>query len=345
MKHILALLVIAFLAIAPLAASAQQREVRVTAAQANVYDAPRSDAELMGQLPRGKMLRATGNINGNWLEIEAPAEISGWVFGALMQGDVVEATNVRIRSGAGVGFEGIGTLVRGDRIRRRGAQGGWIEIEGTGAMRVWVEQATVSAPAEVDLSANARPAAPPVATAPAPEPRREPQRQPPAEPSPVPPPTVVRSAPAHVPPPAPAPVAPTPAPLPAPRPVPERDPLPPVRPAAPFLPPVEPDRTLSFDAAKALLPEVARLVREAPQGESVQMQGIVRPTGLGLFRPARYRLVSSGPYPALTAAYLIADTIPLERLVGRDMIITGRRFWLIGVRHPVVVLTAVQNAP
>ena len=223
LKHILALLFLALALIAPNASFAQRREVRVTALQASVYDAPRANAEVLGQLPRGKMLQTTGRTQGDWLQVEAPPEISGWVFGELLDGDVVQSTTVRIRSGAGVGYEGLGDLVRGDRIRRRGSQGGWIEFEGTPAMRVWVERSMVSAPAAVDLTAAARPEPPapvpppPARETPAPPRLDPPSREPPA-PAPTPPAPVAQPRPPPREPPAARPdPLPRPVPVPLPR--------------------------------------------------------------------------------------------------------------------------------
>ncbi len=345
LKHILMFLCVALLFFVPHSLYAQRRQVRVTAAQASVYDAPRANALVLGQLPRGKLLQATGRTQGDWLEIEAPPEISGWIFGELLAGDVVEATTVRIRSGAGVGYEGLGNLVRGDRIDRRGSQGGWIEFAGVPAMRIWIERSMVSAPAAVDLTATPpRPAPPPE---PVPEPPREPVRpsppQPRPEPSPPPPAPVPAERPAPPrPAPSPAPVPEAPLPRPQPVPVPTRDPAPVQRRTLP-VPRV--DREIHVSEAKKLLPPGFRLVRQAPQGENVQLQGVIRPVGFGLFRPAAYRLVADGPFPTNTQAYLISDTTLLGRAVGRRATISGMRFWLMGAREPVIVVQSLRVSP
>jgi len=318
----------------PQAAAAQRREVRVTAAQAIVYDAPRANAEVLGQLPRGKLLYATGPTQGDWLEIEAPPEISGWIFGELLRGDVVEASSVRIRSGAGVGFEGLGTLVKGDRITRRGSQGGWVEFVGLPAMRIWIERSMVSAPAAIDLTAAPRPVAPP---APAPAPRPEVTPAPAAAPAPVvrPEPVVVEPPPPQPPPaPAPSPTVPVPAPLPPPRPV-AVPPMP--------VPVARPDREDQIQHAKNQLPPGFRLVGHAPQGQVVRLEGIVRPVGFGLFRPTQYRLATGAAQsPIRTIAYLLPDTFSLQRQIGRPVAVTGLRFWLMGVRDPVIVIQSIQ---
>jgi len=74
----------------------------------------------------------------------------------------------------------------------------------------------------------------------------------------------------------------------------------------------------------------------------VQLQGIIRPVGFGLFRPAAYRLVADGHFPGGTQAYLISDTTSLGRAVGRRAAISGIRFWLIGAREPVIVVQSLR---
>jgi hypothetical protein len=346
----------------------QRREVRVTAAQAAVQDAPRANALVLTQLPRGKSLFATGRTQGDWLEIESPSEVSGWIFGELLRGDVVEASSVRVRSGAGVGFEGLGTLVKGDRITRRGSQGGWVEFEGIPAMRVWVERSMVSAPAAVDLTAAARPAPAPVA------PREAPVDPPPrVAPTPAPPPVAAVAEPAPPPaPPPPPPVQPaTPAPVrvvvpPPPVRVAEAEPVAVVRPAVPPpaahpapvpIPPVmvparqpewkQPLRVEASEStllrAKSALPPGFRLLGHLPQGHVVRMEGVVRPVGIGLFRPTDHRLIPKNTnVPGHTTAYLVSNEVNLSRHIGRNVVLSGVRFWLMGVREPVVVVQSVN---
>lgn len=94
--------------------------------------------------------------------------------------------------------------------------------------------------------------------------------------------------------------------------------------------------------AEALLPFGFRQVREAPQGKTVRIRGIIRPTGFGLFRPSGYRLVDRLYYSGGTTAYMISDDIRLSRMVGQRVEISGFRFWLHGVRQPVIVVESVR---
>jgi hypothetical protein len=355
LKHIL-VVIISFLLVSPLSgtASSARREVRVTAAQASVYDAPRATAVVIGQLPRGQALRATGRTNGDWVEVEAPPSISGWIFGELLDGDVVLASSVRIRSGAGIGHEPLGTLVKGDQVRRRGVQAGWVEFEGMPSMHVWVERAMVSAPAALDLTAGARqppeiverPAPPPAAPVPAaPQPAPAPVAVPSPSPAPPPAPAPAPAASPSAAPPlvAPPPPPPRPVPVPQDRPVPMR---PPLRDASLFPAGGGHPAPARAQASRVedILPPGYRLLAHAPQGQRVQLRGVVRPVGFGLFRPARFRLVADPANgPRQTMAYLLwADGVDVSRFAGRRVQLSGTRYWLVGVQYPVLWVQAVE---
>lgn len=369
MKHILGLC--SLLLMLQTFSHGAQRQVRVTAGQATVYDAPRSGAVVLGQLPRGTLLRSTGRTQGDWLAVEAPPEISGWIFGELLRGNIVEASTVRVRSGPGVGYEGLGSLVKGDEIVRRGSKGDWVELAGSAKMRVWVERSMVSAPAAVDLTASApRPSAPTVTAS---DDRSEPSSRsqsnvPTRAPAPKPPPKpVVTSPPPVDPKPAPkvaitqpepkstakpsslprAPVAPKP-PVSMPVRRPQSAPIVrrPVAPEPVEIPSALPDRNsqLSQEDAQAVLPSGFRLVASAPQGRRVQMSGMIRPVGFGFFRPSQYRVLSGAQtFPRSTTAYIVSDQINLLLHVNKSITFTGRQFWLLGVREPVIVVDGLRQ--
>jgi hypothetical protein len=95
--------------------------------------------------------------------------------------------------------------------------------------------------------------------------------------------------------------------------------------------------------AKEALPSGYRLVSSAPQGERIRMSGVIRPVGFGVFRPAAYRVIAdTSGFPRRTSAYLISDEINWLPHVDKDAIIVGNRFWLFGVREPVIVVDALQ---
>jgi hypothetical protein len=321
-------------------------------------DAAGPNAQELGRAAKGTRLTATGRTSGDWLQIQAPAFISGWVYGELVRDAVIAASSVKVRSGPGIGYPDLGTLTRGDAVVVRGRRGDWIEIEGQPALLAWVERAMVAEGAVVDMTAAAKP---PVAS-PAPV---EPAAPPPVEvvPKPLPPPTVSPVPPVAAPPPV---MAASPAPS-QPKPV---DP-PPVRPVSPpvavspvhrpVMPPsadVQPvpapttampvERTAvpSRRGASAMLlsPVGVRLLPFAPQGEPVIVSGELRPVGFTLFQPAPYRLVAAdGDGPARTLCFVTSpDALPPA---GTTVRLQGLKYWVYGSRQPVVLVRDKTAVP
>ncbi len=344
-----------------------RREVRVAAPSASVYDVPRATGHIIGRLPRGASLYATGRVNGDWMEVEAPVSVSGWIYGELLREDRVSVSSVKIRSGPGVEYGELGILQRGDAVRvRRKEEGGWVEFEGMPAMTVWVERSMVSSPAVVQLAEEA----PVTPTEPVPE-RDRVASVPVPEPPVQPPERVV------VPEVAPVRAAVHPEPAPSTRPSPAV-----VQAARPVSPPVrsEPAASASGSTSMDARPRSGRArahgsvpngqfrepahsfapasirpwseagfspgwrpVRAAPQGEPVRVEGIVRPTGFGLLLPAGYRLVPADSIvPAQTIFFLHGESALLSRSLGRRVIVEGHRYWLIGVREPVIAVSHLR---
>jgi hypothetical protein len=338
--------------------SAAPRVVSVTAVSAPIMDAAAADAQELGRASKGTRLTASGRTSGDWLQIQAPAFVSGWVYGELVRDSLIAASSVKVRSGPGIGYADLGVLTRGDAVVVRGRRGDWIEIEGMPSLVAWVERALVAEGAAVDLTATTKPPvspAPPAAPVappptvvvpdpPAPEPVE--QLPPPVAAPPV---VVARPAPpVSLPPPEPKPVTPPPVvakPVQTPvRPVPSV--VPPVPAAPPVVPAgraVPPPRTAPA-LAGSLSPVGVRLLASAPQGEPVVVSGELRPVGVALFPPAPYRLVAaSGNGPARTLCY-VASERPLP-LPGTAVRLQGLKYWVYGSRQPVVLVREMTVFP
>ncbi len=336
-------------------ASAVPRMVSVTAGSAPIMDAASAEAQELGRAPRGTRLTASGRTSGDWLEIQAPEFISGWVYGELVREGAIAASSVKVRSGPGIGYEALGTLTRGDAVVVRGRRGDWVEMGGQPSLLVWIERAMVAEGAAVDLSVAqkapvvqepvAQVVVPPVVVPPEP-PAPDPVL--PMPPLPVP----VKTQLVAVPPPPPKePVKPVPPPVvykPAPPPVvykpaqkPFRSPAPVVV-QAPEPPAVPVRRTVSNRRAStvSLSPVGVRLLKSAPQGEPVVISGVIRPVGVALFQPAPYRLVASGEGgPARTLCYVTSpDPLPP---MGSSVRLQGLKYWVFGSRQPVVLVREI----
>jgi len=342
-------------------ALAVPRQVSVTAVSSPIMDAASSDAQELGRVQKGTRLTASGRTSGDWLEVQAPASISGWVYGELVRDAVIAASSVKVRSGPGIGYEALGTLTRGDAVVVRGRRGDWIEVEGQPSFLVWIERAMVAEGASVDLTVAAKPPVAPVSSArvaaeAAPsavesEPSATLARVPVAVPVPA-----VSASPAETPAASPpvAPRQPDSAAVPA--------PSPPVVVAPPAIdrrrvdPPVSSPSRCDRSASRAVSrrpalatagfqsPVGVRLLQSAPQGEPVVVSGVLRPVGVALFQPAPYRLVTaSGAGPARTLCY-VASQSPLPPM-GTAIRLQGLKYWVYGSREPVVLVREISEYP
>ncbi len=271
-------------------------------------------AEVVGQVNAGDELVAKSGLDSDWVEVEAPATASVWVYGELVKEGVVAATKVRIRGGPDIAWQPVGRVERGDKLTIRGRKGDWIEIAPPPGTSLWISRDYVE---------------------------RIAQKAPPAPPPPKPEPAPVTVKPP--PPPAPKPVPPKPVPdLPGPKP-PVRIGLPrPGSAAAPPPPPAQvrtPAPVISGSDTGSRLPvglAGRTLVPSKPQGRAVTYVGIVRHSGLVWRRPSRYRLAEEESGRSLTVCYILGSAEQLRQILGRRVTIHGLEYWVQGVRSSVV---------
>ena len=86
------------------------------------------------------------------------------------------------------------------------------------------------------------------------------------------------------------------------------------------------------------------LIASAPQGELIAVTGVLRPSGIALFRPSGFRLVSTGHAgPARTLCYLKGSGHDFPGHSGALVVVEGRKYWVSGSRAPVVLVSSVRN--
>lgn len=295
--------------------------VTVTGSRVNVRAVPDANAEIVGQVAQGDVLSATGTRQDDWVEILPPAAVSVWVYGELVRENVIAASSVRVRSGPGIGYRPVGSLSKGTSVTVLASKGDWLQISPPESCRVWISAkfltggsiAPVAEPPPATKPAVATPK-PAAADVPAPQVRVK-----------------------HTPPP---PAAPTP-PMPAAEPLRKRSLTIARKPIVPVAP--ESDDEDVSPAADAS--QKKRLVGRAPQGQMVSVTGVLRPAGFfPLRRPSPYRLiVSTGTGPARTACYVTGDTAAIAAHLGERVTLVGKRYWVQGVREPVVEVTEFRD--
>lgn len=85
----------------------------------------------------------------------------------------------------------------------------------------------------------------------------------------------------------------------------------------------------------------AGLVASMVQGKRVTLEGTLQGARLVWRRPSRYRLVREGA----TACYVLASDRSLSKLAGHRLEISGKSYWIQGVRHPSVLAGEIRRIP
>ncbi len=300
-------------------------QVTVTGARVNVRAVADLQGEIVGQVARGDVLSATGESKDGMVELVPPVSISVWVYSELIRDGVVAASSVRVRSGPGIGFRSVGKIGKGFEVEALETKGDWLRIVPPSSCRVWISEdfvrgEAVSQPVIVDET--------PVVVV------EEPDAAP-LEPVVIvqikkPQPPIVRK------PPAPVNELRKPESLLIIQPVPViREPIN-IKSDKPIesIKPVVSDSDLNTADVVSTL----KLVARAPQGKPIVVSGKIIPAGFfPLRRPSRYRLlVSSAGSPLKTGCYLVGDNDLLAGLSGHSVRIIGKKYWVQGVREPVV---------
>lgn len=282
-------------------------EVRVSGDRVLLRAAPIVDAEVVGKTSKGDRLHATGRRQAGWVQVAPPSGIDVYVYKGLIREGRTIGSDVLIRVGPGIGFRSVGKLAKGRPVHVRGITNQWLRISPPENTYLWISGMYVAPiePMSHATTTSAIPAAPvPVLNAP----------------------PVVSS------PQVPAvPVAPTPVAVPA---------LP-MRPTVPH-----PSAKPRVPAAQQALPKVRRkvmLVESRKQGKRVVYRGTLRTSAMVLRKSSDYRVVSYDPrgYP-LTTCFVAGDTELLMGLVGRQVSVSGREYWVQGVRQPLVVADGIM---
>jgi uncharacterized protein YgiM (DUF1202 family) len=311
-------------------------KVTVTGARVNVRAIADLQSEIVGQVVRGDVLSATGERRNGMVEIIPPDSVAAWIYGELVIGDEVAASTVRVRSGPGIGFRSIGKISKGFKVKVLETGGDWLRISPPSSCTVWISAEFVSgksgeaAVVPVEVAAENSGIAESSESV-----RRGVVVNSPSKPRPV----AVHSQPHSIKP----PVSPS-------RPVVDRRaPRPHVKHSSDPVIPVSPVKTveLSKPAIVKSQPQTLdvvhklKLVSRAPQGNPIVVCGVVRTSGfLPLRRPGSYRLVISGSNKAAkTGCYLIGDKALIAGAVGKSVKVTGKKYWVQGVREPVVLVS------
>jgi len=309
-------------------------QVTVTGNRVNIRAVANLQGEIVGQVAHGDVLSTTGESKGGMLEIVPPVSVTVWVYSELIRDGEVAASSVRVRSGPGIGFRSVGKIGKGFQVEALETKGDWLRIAPPASCRVWISSEFVSGvsqpvvvpetPIVADTEADSAPIEPIIIPVVAEKPVPVVEK-----PQPVvgrKPPSPVNALPGT----RPAPVAQSNLEIEHPLRVEIKEPVIATKPV------VSEDELQIPDVVQKL-----KLVARATQGKRIVVSGKICSAGFfPLRRPSRYRLlISSGASPSKTGCYLIGDINRIAAFSGKNVRVVGKKYWVQGVREPVVLVS------
>jgi hypothetical protein len=127
---------------AGIAAGQTENQVKVIGQRINLRARADVQSEVVGQAADGDILVAK-SFQDDWVEVAAPDAIDLWVQRDFLKENVVTASKLNIRAGAGINFTVVGNLGKGDVVTLRGDFGEWVKIAPTPGSSLWVNRAYV----------------------------------------------------------------------------------------------------------------------------------------------------------------------------------------------------------
>jgi len=97
----------------------------------NLRSGPDTKYGILYELPAGYPLKVLSK-DGQWLKVSDFENDQGWIFAPLVsdaQYCIVTVSEGNVRSGPGVNFDKVGSVVREVILRKIKTQGDWIEVE------------------------------------------------------------------------------------------------------------------------------------------------------------------------------------------------------------------------
>lgn len=97
----------------------------------NLRSGPDTKYSIIYELPEGYPLKVVSK-QGEWLKVSDFENDQGWVYAPLVTNAkyvIVVVENGNVRSGPGVNYDKVGTVVKEVVLKHAGSQGDWIKFE------------------------------------------------------------------------------------------------------------------------------------------------------------------------------------------------------------------------
>lgn len=109
------------------------------------------------------------------------------------------------------------------------------------------------------------------------------------------------------------------------------------------VPPAEPPAATNATPVVTDAPADLNLAQRDGQGEKVTIEGFLKPAPAAVNPPGRFRLVRKGGGTIETLCFLRGNNSQLSGLTDGYFAIEGRRYWLQGVRDPLLVVELITR--
>lgn len=117
-------------------------QVRVVADNVNLRVRPDAGTEVVAQVQEGQILSAVW-VEGDWIGILAPTNAGLWIKKQFVKDGAVIGDKVRLRSGPGISYRDVGTVVRGAVLTGLGSHGDWLKVVAPPDFMLWVNRSMV----------------------------------------------------------------------------------------------------------------------------------------------------------------------------------------------------------
>lgn len=114
-------------------------DIRVKGNNVNIRAAPSEKGEVVSQVSAGDVLKAV-NLDGEWIEIYAPASSYVWIHKALVTGSKVTASRARLRAGPGINFSTLGKIDNGTHVNVISEFSDWLKITPPSGCTLWISR-------------------------------------------------------------------------------------------------------------------------------------------------------------------------------------------------------------
>lgn len=322
---------IALMAFVRISGAAEPIKVRITGDRVNLRAAPTNTSEVVGQAATGDELVCLGQL-GEWMQVSTPDTVDLWVYGEFVIDGKVVVSKLQVRSGPGISYKVLCTLEKGSKVIPRGAQGDWQKIAPPSGTAVWVSsdfaELLDATKKDQDVVSVKKPEPSEKAVKAVADPVRDKNISQVAkvnEPTAGKPDMLGRK------------------------------------------PPMPVDKT-AFNISKPLPIEVAtrtpslykdvqykgeippvidesKLLNNVAQGEVAEHSGVLKRSGVVWRRPSKFRLVEYDNWDrTVTICYVTGDEEQMVRMEDEKVLVSGRKYWIQGVRYPVLVPNRIVSS-